>query len=172
MNSSKFNPSPLAPAIPISASLASPGPLTAHPRTDFHDIIVSMKASDVRLAIEAYEKAAQAFDYPLHLGITESGTLFSGTIKSAAGIGALLSKGIGNTLRISLSADPVEEVKVARELLKVFGLSANSSLFLFFLTNIFHLLTLTNISGIYANFIRSPFNRNKGKTIIKVDIHN
>ena len=94
---------------------------------DFHDIIVSMKASDVRLAIEAYEKAAQAFDYPLHLGITESGTLFSGTVKSAAGIGALLSKGIGNTLRISLSADPVEEVKVARELLKVFGLSANSA---------------------------------------------
>lgn len=93
---------------------------------DFHDIIVSMKASDVRLAIEAYEKAARTFDYPLHLGITESGTLFSGTIKSAAGIGALLNMGIGNTLRISLSADPVEEVKVARELLKIFGLSSNA----------------------------------------------
>ncbi|WP_155891537.1 flavodoxin-dependent (E)-4-hydroxy-3-methylbut-2-enyl-diphosphate synthase [Heyndrickxia acidiproducens] len=93
---------------------------------DFHDIIVSMKASDVRLAIEAYEKAARTFDYPLHLGITESGTLFSGTIKSAAGIGTLLSKGIGNTLRISLSADPVEEVKVARELLKIFGLASNA----------------------------------------------
>ncbi|MBT2656678.1 flavodoxin-dependent (E)-4-hydroxy-3-methylbut-2-enyl-diphosphate synthase [Bacillus sp. ISL-18] len=94
---------------------------------DFHDIIVSMKASDVNLAIEAYEKAARAFDYPLHLGITESGTLFSGTVKSAAGLGAIISKGIGNTLRISLSADPVEEVKVARELLKVFGLSSNAA---------------------------------------------
>ncbi|MDN7240461.1 flavodoxin-dependent (E)-4-hydroxy-3-methylbut-2-enyl-diphosphate synthase [Planococcus sp. N028] len=94
---------------------------------DFHDIIVSMKASDVSLAVEAYEKASKAFDYPLHLGITESGTLYSGTIKSAAGIGALLQKGLGNTLRISLSADPVEEVKVARELLKVFGLSSNAA---------------------------------------------
>jgi (E)-4-hydroxy-3-methylbut-2-enyl-diphosphate synthase len=94
---------------------------------DFHDIIVSMKASDVNLAIEAYEKASKAFDYPLHLGITESGTLFAGTVKSAAGLGATISKGIGNTLRISLSADPVEEVKVARELLKVFGLSSNAA---------------------------------------------
>ncbi|MCR2820405.1 flavodoxin-dependent (E)-4-hydroxy-3-methylbut-2-enyl-diphosphate synthase [Lederbergia panacisoli] len=94
---------------------------------DFHDIIVSMKASDVPLAIEAYEKAARAFDYPLHLGITESGTLFAGTVKSAAGLGAILSMGIGNTLRISLSADPVEEVKVARELLKSFGLISNAA---------------------------------------------
>ncbi|WP_053219161.1 flavodoxin-dependent (E)-4-hydroxy-3-methylbut-2-enyl-diphosphate synthase [Virgibacillus senegalensis] len=94
---------------------------------DFHDIIVSMKASDVPLAIEAYEKAAEAIDYPLHLGITESGTLFAGTVKSAAGLGAILSKGIGNTMRISLSADPVEEVKVARELLKSFGLSSNAA---------------------------------------------
>lgn len=94
---------------------------------DFHDIIVSMKASDVSLAIEAYTKAAQAFDYPLHLGITESGTLFAGTVKSAAGLGAIMSLGIGNTLRISLSADPVEEVKVARELLKSFGLASNAA---------------------------------------------
>ncbi len=94
---------------------------------DFHDIIVSMKASDIRLAIEAYEKAARAFDYPLHLGITESGTLFAGTIKSAAGLGVLLHMGIGNTMRISLSADPVEEVKVARELLKSFGLASNAA---------------------------------------------
>lgn len=92
---------------------------------DFHDIIVSMKASDVNLAIEAYEKAAKAFDYPLHLGITESGTLFAGTIKSAAGLGTLLHMGIGNTIRISLSANPVEEIKVARELLKSFGLASN-----------------------------------------------
>jgi len=94
---------------------------------DFHDIVVSLKASDVRLAIEAYKKAAAAFNYPLHLGITESGTLFSGTVKSAAGLGALLSLGIGSTIRISLSADPVEEVKVARELLKTFGLAANAA---------------------------------------------
>lgn len=94
---------------------------------DFHDIIVSLKASDVNLAIEAYEKAARSFNYPIHLGITESGTLFAGTIKSAAGLGALLNMGIGNTLRISLSADPVEEVKVARELLKVFGLASNAA---------------------------------------------
>ncbi|WNF38937.1 flavodoxin-dependent (E)-4-hydroxy-3-methylbut-2-enyl-diphosphate synthase [Bacillaceae bacterium IKA-2] len=94
---------------------------------DFFDIIVSMKASNVDLAVEAYEKAAQAFDYPLHLGITEAGTLFAGTIKSAAGLGVLLHKGIGNTIRISLSADPVEEVKVARELLKSFGLAANAA---------------------------------------------
>lgn len=94
---------------------------------DFHNIIVSMKASDVNLAIEAYEKAAKAFSYPLHLGITESGTLFAGTIKSAAGLGAILNMGIGNTVRISLSADPVEEVKVARELLKSFGLAANAA---------------------------------------------
>lgn len=94
---------------------------------DFHDIIVSMKASDVRLAIEAYQKAAAAFDYPLHLGITESGTLFSGTVKSCAGLGAIINMGIGNTLRISLSADPVEEIKVARDLLKVYGLLSDAA---------------------------------------------
>ncbi|PIC72100.1 4-hydroxy-3-methylbut-2-en-1-yl diphosphate synthase [Sporosarcina sp. P2] len=94
---------------------------------DFHDIIVSLKASDVNLAIEAYKLAAAAFDYPLHLGITESGTLFAGSIKSAAGLGSLLSSGIGNTMRVSLSADPVQEIKVAKELLKVFGLSSNSA---------------------------------------------
>ncbi|PRO65136.1 flavodoxin-dependent (E)-4-hydroxy-3-methylbut-2-enyl-diphosphate synthase [Alkalicoccus urumqiensis] len=94
---------------------------------DFHDIIVSMKASDVHLAIEAYEKAARTFDYPLHLGITESGTLFAGTVKSSAGLGVLLQKGIGSTMRISLSADPVEEIKVQKELLKSFGLAANAA---------------------------------------------
>ncbi|MCL6444084.1 MAG: flavodoxin-dependent (E)-4-hydroxy-3-methylbut-2-enyl-diphosphate synthase, partial [Alicyclobacillus sp.] len=93
---------------------------------DFYDIIVSMKASDVPLAIEAYKLAAASFRYPLHLGITESGTLFSGTIRSAAGLGTLLSMGIGDTLRVSLSADPVEEVRVARELLKAFHLISNA----------------------------------------------
>jgi (E)-4-hydroxy-3-methylbut-2-enyl-diphosphate synthase len=94
---------------------------------DFRDIIVSLKASDVPMAIEAYRKAAERFRYPLHLGITESGTLFAGTVKSSAGIGTLLSMGLGSTVRISLSADPVEEVKVARELLKTFGLISNAA---------------------------------------------
>ncbi|WP_281889121.1 flavodoxin-dependent (E)-4-hydroxy-3-methylbut-2-enyl-diphosphate synthase [Paenibacillus sp. YYML68] len=94
---------------------------------DFKDIIVSLKASDVPMAIAAYTQAASAFRYPLHLGITEAGTLFSGTVKSAAGLGALLSMGLGSTIRISLSADPVEEVKVCRELLKSFGLITNAA---------------------------------------------
>ncbi|WP_141504126.1 flavodoxin-dependent (E)-4-hydroxy-3-methylbut-2-enyl-diphosphate synthase [Paenibacillus luteus] len=94
---------------------------------DFHDIIVSLKASDVPMAIAAYSMAAKVIKYPLHLGITEAGTLHTGTIKSSAGIGALLALGIGNTLRISLSADTVEEVKVARELLKTFGLITNAA---------------------------------------------
>ncbi|MDR0846475.1 MAG: flavodoxin-dependent (E)-4-hydroxy-3-methylbut-2-enyl-diphosphate synthase [Lactobacillales bacterium] len=93
---------------------------------DFHDIIISLKASNVPLALEAYRLAAETFDYPLHLGITEAGTKFSGSIKSAAGLGGLLSMGIGNTLRVSLSADPVEEIKVAREVLKTFGLMNNA----------------------------------------------
>ncbi|WP_199618440.1 flavodoxin-dependent (E)-4-hydroxy-3-methylbut-2-enyl-diphosphate synthase [Paenibacillus alkalitolerans] len=94
---------------------------------DFQDIIVSLKASDVPMAIAAYMKAAAVIPYPLHLGITEAGTLFSGTVKSSAGLGVLLHAGIGSTIRISLSADPVEEVKVARELLKSFGLISNAA---------------------------------------------
>lgn len=93
---------------------------------DFDDIIISMKASDVPLAIDAYRLAAERFPYPLHLGITESGTLFSGTIKSSAGLGTLLGMGIGNTMRVSLSADPVEEIKVARELLKTFHIVSDA----------------------------------------------
>lgn len=94
---------------------------------DFRDIIVSLKASDVSMAIAAYTKAAEVIPYPLHLGITESGTLFAGTVKSSAGLGVLLNMGIGNTIRISLSADPVEEIKVGRELLKTFGLISNAA---------------------------------------------
>ena len=85
---------------------------------DFYDICVSLKASNLDLCIEAYEKASQSFDYPLHIGITEAGTAFSGTIKSSIGLGVLLREGIGNTLRVSLSDDPVEEIKVAKEILK------------------------------------------------------
>lgn len=89
---------------------------------DFHNIIVSLKSSDVEKAVEAYRMAAEAYNYPLHLGITEAGTLFSGTIKSSIGLGILLYEGIGNTIRVSLSADPVEEIKVCKELLSVLGL--------------------------------------------------
>lgn len=96
-------------------------------KLDFHDIIVSLKASDVPMAIAAYTQAAAKLPYPLHLGITEAGTLFAGTVKSAAGLGALLAQGIGSTVRISLSADSVEEIKVARELLKAFGLISNAA---------------------------------------------
>ncbi|MGL4972555.1 MAG: flavodoxin-dependent (E)-4-hydroxy-3-methylbut-2-enyl-diphosphate synthase [Culicoidibacterales bacterium] len=94
-------------------------------RLGFEDIIISMKASNVDLAIQAYQLAAEKFPYPLHLGITEAGTIFSGTIKSAAGLGVLLSQGIGSTIRVSLTADPVEEIKVCKELLKNFGLASN-----------------------------------------------
>ena len=89
---------------------------------DFHDIVISIKASDVAFSLETYEKLSQAVNYPLHVGITEAGTLFSGTIKSAVGIGAILAKGIGDTMRVSLTGDPVEEVRVAKEILKSLGL--------------------------------------------------
>ncbi|HAX72416.1 MAG TPA: 4-hydroxy-3-methylbut-2-en-1-yl diphosphate synthase, partial [Firmicutes bacterium] len=93
----------------------------------FDDIIISLKASDTDLAIAAYELAAKTFNYPLHLGITEAGTTFAGTIKSSIGLGILLNQGIGNTMRVSLSADPTEEIKVAREILKNFGLIQNAA---------------------------------------------
>lgn len=87
-------------------------------KLDFHDIVISLKASSLDMAIMAYEEASEMFDYPLHVGITESGTGFGGTIKSSIGIGILLNQGIGNTIRVSISEDPVEEIKVAREILK------------------------------------------------------
>lgn len=93
---------------------------------DFYDTCISLKASSLDLCIKAYEKAADMFNYPLHLGITEAGTAFSGTIKSSIGLGVLLRQGIGNTLRVSLSDDPVQEVKVAKEILKDCGLYKKS----------------------------------------------
>lgn len=89
---------------------------------DFFETKISCKASDVFLAVAAYQQLAEACDYPLHIGITEAGGLTSGTVKSAMGLGMLLWSGIGDTLRVSLSADPVEEVKVGYELLKGLGL--------------------------------------------------
>lgn len=85
---------------------------------DFYDYTISLKSSNTLLTIEAYTLASQTFDCPLHIGVTEAGTKLGGTIKSTLGIGTLLYQGIGNTIRVSLSADPVEEIKVAKTLLK------------------------------------------------------
>lgn len=89
---------------------------------DFHEFKISVKASDVFMSVAAYQALAEATDAPLHLGITEAGGLMSGTIKSAIGLGNLLWMGIGDTIRVSLSADPVEEVKVGYDILKSLGL--------------------------------------------------
>src|SRR6202047_1922564 len=89
---------------------------------DFREFKISCKASDVFLAVAAYQQLAEACDYPLHLGITEAGGLRSGTVKSSIGLGMLLWAGIGDTIRVSLSADPVEEVKVGYDMLKSLGL--------------------------------------------------
>lgn len=89
---------------------------------DFYNFKVSVKSSDVKNSISAYKKLSKLIDYPLHLGITEAGTLFSGSIKSAIGIGALLADGIGDTIRVSLSSDIKHEIKVAKQILKSLGL--------------------------------------------------
>jgi (E)-4-hydroxy-3-methylbut-2-enyl-diphosphate synthase len=89
---------------------------------DFFEFKISCKASDVFLAVAAYQQLSEACDYPLHLGITEAGGLMSGTIKSSIGMGSLLWAGIGDTIRVSLSADPVEEIKVGYDILKSLGL--------------------------------------------------
>ena len=88
---------------------------------DFDDICLSLKSSSVPLTIASYRAAAEAFAYPLHLGVTETGTLFNGTVQSAVGIGTMLSEGIGDTIRVSLTADPVEEVRVGLAILKAAG---------------------------------------------------
>ena len=89
---------------------------------DFREFKISVKASDVFLAVAAYQQLAEACDHPLHLGITEAGGMLSGTVKSSIGLGLLLWSGIGDTIRVSLSADPIEEVRVGYELLKSLGL--------------------------------------------------
>ncbi|MCM1545281.1 MAG: flavodoxin-dependent (E)-4-hydroxy-3-methylbut-2-enyl-diphosphate synthase, partial [Ruminococcus sp.] len=93
---------------------------------DFDDIVISIKSSDVHNMIAAYETVAKMCDYPLHLGVTESGTQRMGLIKSAVGIGSLLTKGIGDTIRVSLTADPVSEVYAGFDILKAIGLKKNS----------------------------------------------
>lgn len=89
---------------------------------DFQDIKISVKASDIERTVSAYRRISELTDYPLHIGITEAGTLFSGTVKSSIGVGILLYEGIGDTIRVSLSAPPEEEVKVGWEILKSLGL--------------------------------------------------
>ena len=89
---------------------------------DFHDIIISLKASDVPTMIAAYRLASQTFQYPLHLGVTEAGTLLRGSVYNAIGIGMLLHEGIGDTIRVSLTAESVEEIKVGKMILEALGL--------------------------------------------------
>lgn len=91
-------------------------------RLGFEDIVISLKAFDVPMMIQAYELASERCDYPLHLGVTEAGLAWEGTIRSSVGIGTLLAEGIGDTLRVSLTADPAEEVKVGKEILNSLGL--------------------------------------------------
>lgn len=91
-------------------------------KLDFYDIVISIKASNVPFSLRTYSLLSEEVDYPIHLGITESGTEWSGTVKSAVGIGAILAMGIGDTIRVSLTGDPIEEVRVAKAILKDLGL--------------------------------------------------
>ncbi len=93
---------------------------------NFHDVVISVKSTDVKLMIEAYRLVAQRTDIPLHLGVTEAGTTRVGTIKSAVGIGSLLSEGIGDTIRVSLTDDPVKEVEVGKEILRSLSLASRN----------------------------------------------
>ena len=88
---------------------------------DFFNFKISVKSSDVFLTVKSYKQLSKACDYPLHLGVTEAGGLFTGSIKSSIGIGQLLMDGIGDTIRVSLSSDPVDEIKAGYEILKSLG---------------------------------------------------
>ncbi len=92
---------------------------------DFHDIVISLKASNVPMMIKAYQLMAEQRNYPLHVGVTEAGTVFAGSIKSAVGIGTVLAAEIGDTMRVSLTSDPTEEIKVAKEILKSLEIRTN-----------------------------------------------
>ncbi len=110
--------SPTAEALVESAT----GHIRILENLNFDDIVVSIKSSDVRLMIAAYRLFAERFDYPLHLGVTEAGTERMGMLKSAVGIGSLLCNGIGDTIRVSLTADPVREIYAAKDILKACGI--------------------------------------------------
>jgi (E)-4-hydroxy-3-methylbut-2-enyl-diphosphate synthase len=114
----KYNGHPTAEGLVESAA----GHIKILEDLNFDQIIVSLKSSDIETTVKAYRLFSQKYDYPLHLGITEAGTNWSGTIKSSIGIGSLLLDGIGDTIRVSLSASPVEEVKTGFEILKSLGL--------------------------------------------------
>jgi (E)-4-hydroxy-3-methylbut-2-enyl-diphosphate synthase len=88
----------------------------------FRDIVISVKASNVPLMLDAHKIISERLEYPLHIGLTEAGTPYTGAIRSAAGLGALLSLGVGDTLRVSLSGDPVQEIRAAKEILSAMGL--------------------------------------------------
>ena len=92
---------------------------------DFYDICLSFKSSDVKLCIETYEMASRVFPYPLHLGVTEAGTVFTSSIKSSAALSVLLYQGIGDTIRISVNGDPIQEIMIAKQLLKCLHLTQN-----------------------------------------------
>lgn len=89
---------------------------------DFFDTVISLKSSDIRLTVDSYNRISEIVDYPLHLGITEAGTIWNGTIKSAIGIGSMLLNGVGDTIRVSLTGDPLEEVKVGKQILRSLGI--------------------------------------------------
>lgn len=89
---------------------------------EFYDIIISLKSSDIKRTVDAFDILSKKVDYPLHVGLTEAGTRFKGTIKSSIGIGAILLKGLGDTIRVSLTDDPCEEIKVGKEILNMLGL--------------------------------------------------
>ena len=95
-------------------------------RCDYDNIVVSLKCSNTKLTVDSYRLFSKMFDYPLHLGITEAGTTYNGIVKSAVGIGSLLLDGIGDTIRVSLTADPVDEIKAAKSILNAVGLLENS----------------------------------------------
>jgi (E)-4-hydroxy-3-methylbut-2-enyl-diphosphate synthase len=88
---------------------------------NFHDIVVSIKSSNVNMTVESYRLLSKRINYPLHVGVTEAGTIWRGTIKSSIGIGTLLSEGIGDTIRVSLTGDPIEEIRVGKEILRSLG---------------------------------------------------
>lgn len=88
----------------------------------YHQLVVSIKSSDVPMCVEAHEQISEKTDYPLHVGITESGTLLSGTVKSSVGLGIILNRGIGDTIRVSLTGDPLEEIRTAKLILRSLGL--------------------------------------------------
>ena len=127
----------------------------------FFDLVLSFKSSDVMLTIEAYRLASQRFPYPLHLGVTEAGTFTAGAIKSSAALGTLMSEGIGDTLRVSISSDPVDEIIICKQLLKCFNL----------IKNVPYLVSCPTCGRIQYNMIPIVLEIEKFLNTIEADIH-